>query len=219
MKKLLIGLKEKYIAAIRGVGDYVKPIQDQQKRVKKASNDVSNCMYYDHAKLREIMRTESDKLHELQAEKAAIVTTVKDAAEEVRGQVRQMVNASMIVSAEAIDPAEACLLISGLYTDDQIRALAEKHSTNNSMLRVISHYASMRESLKGLSAQIDDRNGGTLIRRVNNLIAVGDRAVTVSGIGQDGGSVAEIQVSEYTEYADRLITEIVELMNVIQCQK
>lgn len=219
MKKLLNDLKEKYIDAIRRVGAFVNPIRDQSEVVKKASNALSNALFYEHDVCMKKMREESDKLRELQAEKAAIVTSVKEAAEEVVGQVRQLINKSVEVKAEDVNPAEVSLLISGLYTDDQIRDLADKYPDNNSMLRIISKYADQRDGLKELSLKIDQRNGGSLMNSLNRLIGVGNQAVTLAGFYHKEGSVAEDQVRGYTEAADGLISDIVGFMNVIQCQK
>lgn len=219
MKKLLNDLKEKYIDAIRRVGALVQPIHDQGEAVKKASKALSNCMYYDHAECMLTMHKESDRMSELQAEKNAIVTSVKEAAEEVVGQVRQLINKSVEVKAEAVNPAEVCLILTGLYTDDQIRGLADKYSDNVSMLRVISKYADQRDGLKELSLKIDQRNGGSLMNSLNRLIGVGNQAVTKAGIYRAEGSVAEDQVRGYAEAADGLISDIVGFMNVIQCQK
>lgn len=218
MKKLLNDLKGKYIDAIRRVGALVEPIHDQGEAVKKASKALSNCMYYDHAECMLTMHKESDRMSELQAEKNAIVTSVKDAAEETRVQVRQLINKSVEVKAEAVNPAEVCLILTGLYTDDQIRGLADKYSDNVSMLRVISKYADQRDGLKELSARIDDRNGRNITNALNRLIGIGDQAVTKAGIYHAEGSVAEDQVRGYTEAADGLISDIVGFMNVIQCQ-
>ena len=118
-----------------------------------------------------------------------------------------------------MNPAEVCLILTGLYTDDQIRGLADKYSDNVSMLRVISKYADQRDGLKELSARIDDRNGRNITNALNRLIGIGDQAVTKAGIYRAEGSVAEDQVRGYTEAADGLISDIVGFMNVIQCQK
>lgn len=219
MKKLLNDLKEKYIDAIRRVGAFVNPIHDQQKKVKEASKAFSNSLLADHNIRLTAMHNESDRLHELQAEKSAIVTSVKDAAEEARVQIRQMINKSVEVKAEAVNPAEVCLILSGLYTDDQIRELADKYSDNVSMLRVISKYADQRDSLKELSEKIEERNGKNILAAVDKLIRIGTQAVNKAGIWHEEGSVAEDQVRGYTEAADGLISDIVGFMNVIQCQK